>query len=413
MGGLKDHYCFIHLPKSAGTSLIQFMQAALGEPNVLHVHTPGAHMNAPLEYLITRYRGLIGHFEVSHLSSWMFENVFMFTFLRDPVDRVLSNYYFYRNVHHERQVFEMMRAQQLDIKSLLSQCDLSRPTVWSNWQSFALSGLEYSAFAPGTVLEPAKRTLERLDFVGLYERLRPDMKRLCEICGWDPTIPLPVANVTPNRKTQTDLDQETLELIHQLNRDDIELYNYAKNIPSKSAPRAKGPSVTTLPPAFFARRERGTKEIIIREVLVRGSRSRSDEVEQGDELEIRIAGESTIDCPNVVTGIKITDTLGFEIYGTNTLLIDEVVTVKPAQKFCVVFSFILNLAPGKYDLTVAFHSEDDREFHRLDNHSVFQCLPSVKRTFSGITDLKAEVKVTAQTSGESEDTLRNSNTPFS
>jgi hypothetical protein len=403
MNQFKDRYCFIHLPKAAGTSVLQFLRRTLGEPDVLYMHGPGAHTHASLEYLITRYRALVGHFEVSNISQWMFENVFMFTFLRDPVDRVLSNYYYYRNVQHVRVVDEIIRAREMDLLSLLRTCDVSRPNIWSNWQTFALSGAEHSTFAPGTILEPAKRTLDRLDFVGFFESLREDARRLSEICGWDPEIPLPMANVTPRRGSRTDLDPETLELIRELNRDDIELYGYAKALPPKPAARDGDPplrstAVNYRPPAFLCA-ERGTREVVIAALRARGVASNSDLIPHGDEVEIRLEGESTIHCPDLVAGIRITDSLGLKVYGTNSLLLGGPIVVQRGEKFTVLFSFPAILGAGNYYLTAAVHAEDGRNFHWIDNGCLFVVLAQEERTFEGMVDLKAQLNVSLQTEG--------------
>ncbi|HKP93655.1 MAG TPA: Wzt carbohydrate-binding domain-containing protein [Chthoniobacterales bacterium] len=401
MNQFKDRYCFIHLPKSAGTSVLQFLRGTLGENEVLYMHGRGAHAHASLEYLITRYRALVGHFEVSNISQWMFENVFLFTFLRDPVDRVLSNYYYYRNVQHERLVFEMKRAQQMDLLSLLRECDLSRPSVWSNWQTFALSGAEHSAFVPGTILEPAKRTLDRLDFVGFFESLREDVRRLSEMCGWNREVPLPMANVTPQRSSRARVDPETLELIQQLNRDDIELYQYAKALPPKPAPRPGVPSPSSSaanyrPPAFLCT-ERGSREVFIAALSARGAASNSDLIPHDDQVEIRLEGESTIHCPDLVAGIRITDSLGLKVYGTNSLLLGKPIVVRPGEKFTVLFSFPAILGAGNYYLTAAFHAEDGRNFHWIDNGCLFVVLAQHERIFEGMVDLKAQLNVSLQT----------------
>jgi hypothetical protein len=405
MNRIKDRYCFIHLPKTAGMSILQFLRTTLGEVNVLNIHSTGAYRHVPLEYLSARYRALAGHFEVSRISRWMFENVFMFTFLRDPVDRLLSNYYYHRNVQQERVTDEMTRAQQLDLLSLLRECNLSRLSIWSNWQTFALSGLEESEFAPGNILEPAKRTLEKLDFVGFYESLREDVRQLSEICGWDSSLPLPTVNVTPRRSSQTELDAETLDLIRRLNQDDIKLYEYAKALPAKSPPAldpsTPGVFASSFPPTALLRAERGTREIFITALSTRGIASNCDLIEHDDQVEIRLQGKSTINCPNLIAGIRITDSLGFEVYGTNSLLIGAPMALKAGQQFMMLFSFPAVLAAGKYHLTAALQDADGRTFHWIDNCCLFRVQSHADQTFEGMVDLKAQVHVSLQMKGGS------------
>lgn len=305
---------------------------------------------------------------------------------------------YYRNVEHKRVLPEIARARDLDLHALLTQCDLSRPNVWSNWQTFALSGIKQSAFVPGAILEPAKSTLARLDFVGSYESLQADVRRLSEICGWNSAIPFPTANVTPRRQARRDLNPETLALIQDLNRDDLNLYEYARTLPRKTSPwparatQGHEGSLSDLPSTVCARRERGTKDIFIRDLTVREANLASDVIAHGAGMEIQIDGESTIACADFVAGIRISDSLGFEVYGTNTLLLGGLIVLQPAQNFSITFSFSATLGAGKYYVTVAFHSQDVRRFHWIDNHSVFEILPESTRTFSGGVNLQAQLR---------------------
>lgn len=85
-----DRYIFIHVPKTAGSSIIKGLQQVLGSEAV------GPRFDAHFDEInieqYSRYRMIVGHFRYHELTH--FPNRRILTYLRDPVDVIVSKYFF-------------------------------------------------------------------------------------------------------------------------------------------------------------------------------------------------------------------------------------------------------------------------------------------------------------------------------
>lgn len=401
---MKKHHCYLHIPKTAGMSLLGLLRQTLGEENVFHA-TQSRHLGSSPEPLLRRYAAVVGHFTFAQIPPGMSESLFLFTFLRDPVDRVLSLYGFYRQLPPDAPDPEVGRAQRLDLKTLLREQDPDRLSAWTNWQTFLLSGLEDCETPAGpAVLELAKRNLRRFDCVGFYEQLEPSIRELWARCGWSlPAGVIPSHNVTRSRPRAAELDDETLRLLRRGNALDQAVYDYAwtysRTVTARRTPSAEVASTPAAPPPAHARAERGTREIRVVGVAVRdaeGPSAEANTVRFGSTAWVEVTGESDVDCPDLTVGLMITDEAGAEIYGTNTFLREQVLHGHAGRRFQVAFGFEMILAPGAYFLTVAIHTGNvhlQKCFHWIDNCCRLVCQSSQPLRFAGGVDLKASARV--------------------
>jgi hypothetical protein len=93
---------------------------------------------------------------------------------------------------------------------------------------------------------------------------------------------------------------------------------------------------------------------------------------------------------NPVLGILIRTQIGFEVYGTNTEL--ERVTIGPRKEgdtVTLVFSFLCDLCPNAYTLTLASHDPDGTAHDWLDD-AVAITVTDERRT-TGVANLRASV----------------------
>ena len=150
-----------------------------------------------------------------------------FTFLRDPVERVLSHYYF------------QIQRGQLDPGTSLEtfvRDDLSRSC---NVQTAFLGGLEVQHNLDGislsldlfteALLERAKANLHRMGAFGLTERFDESLLLFRQVFGWKLMRLFYVRRrVGQLRRTTRQHPDHVLRLIRQYNELDLELYRYAK-----------------------------------------------------------------------------------------------------------------------------------------------------------------------------------------
>ena len=89
---MHDRFFFLHIPKTAGMSLHQLLLEHVAGP-YLHLRYPHqSRWSTPAIW--TRFRGCGGHMRWSEAHQRGFLRGFNLTFLRDPIERVLSQYSF-------------------------------------------------------------------------------------------------------------------------------------------------------------------------------------------------------------------------------------------------------------------------------------------------------------------------------
>ena len=165
-----------------------------------------------MEEIPATTRVIHGHFYYLDAEELMksYPDVPVVTWLREPVQRVISSYYF-----NKRKFKEGLREDEpwLGEVSLLE---------------FAAS--EYVQNEMSRVLKGA--VLNELGFIGVLEHLEEDMGYLSKMLGWR-EFDIPKANTNVAYKSKfTPPTPEELEEIARLNQADIELYQNALAIRS-------------------------------------------------------------------------------------------------------------------------------------------------------------------------------------
>lgn len=131
------------------------------------------------------------------------------TWLRDPVDRVISNYYYLSKI--------LRKELQEEKKELNILKKMQR------------SLLEYAS-AEGSRNRMHKflgdLNIEDFKFVGLVEQYDEDVKELGHLLGWENAHVVEVNRT--GSKNKAFVDQEMRNRIAELNSLDIEIYNQAK-----------------------------------------------------------------------------------------------------------------------------------------------------------------------------------------
>jgi hypothetical protein len=220
---------FLHIQKTAGTSIVDTVRLYYANSMASH----GDFLNRSAESM-QRCRFVSGHFGFEFART-LIETRYSFTFLRDPVERVLSLYYFARSRNPEE--FLIYRsAQELDLRSFLlagMTSGLIRDHI-CNHQAWQLS---WGRGAPGTytrdsisneqMMTFAQANIRKLSYVGFAETFDEDYRNVLADLG----IPRPGevvhANTTPARPCKKDFSSETLAIARELTSCDQELYDTA------------------------------------------------------------------------------------------------------------------------------------------------------------------------------------------
>jgi lipopolysaccharide transport system ATP-binding protein len=157
----------------------------------------------------------------------------------------------------------------------------------------------------------------------------------------------------------------------------------------------------TIPPRLAPsfRRGNGKAEVISIETL--GADGRPTIVwKSGEMVSVRseVRFHDAVESP--VLGLLIRTQIGFEVYGTNTEL--ERVKIGPrkaGETAVITFSFLCDLCPNAYTLTLASHDPDGTAHDWLDDAIAVTVIDD--RTTVGVANLRAKVTVEiAQPVGE-------------
>lgn len=135
-------------------------------------------------------------------------SLFSFSFVRNPWDRAVSSY-----SNPDPHLIAQAQGLGLDVKQM-------------DFKEFVnmMTNVAHSHFLPQHqfVLDPTGNPL--VDFLGRYENLEEDFRRVCEEIGVRAL--LPHANASQRSDYRRYYDSETAAQINAFYRDDIELFGY-------------------------------------------------------------------------------------------------------------------------------------------------------------------------------------------
>lgn len=115
-------------------------------------------------------------------------------------------------------------------------------------------------------------------------------------------------------------------------------------------------------------------------------------VDVGQSVHLRVRVRTRDELPELVLGFMIKDRLGQVVYGTNTHLMQKVVTDVPRDALLTYdFAFQANLGVGTYSVAVALHTEDSHvanNFEWRDLALVFSVTNLSQPVFIGVNWLR-------------------------
>lgn len=208
---------FLHIQKTAGTSIIQSVANHYRGSWVSHLDYSE---RSPEEM---RTKGFIsGHFGYDYTSQWMRDR-YSFTFLRSPEDRIVSFYYYCRGCSPSQyEVYQMAQDFTLDAFLDLGMTDWRvRPDVWNHqtWQIALGWGNRHNKrlyeFREDELIARALKNLKTFDYVGLTECFDADCGEIFASLGIPYSRPANKVNAA-QRPSVSRLPDSTIEKLRNL-----------------------------------------------------------------------------------------------------------------------------------------------------------------------------------------------------
>ncbi len=222
---------FLHIPKAAGITIYSILknQYAPGETYQIDGNrTPESikeFLNLPAEKK-KKIRILQGHMSFGLHRQFSGETTY-FTLLRDPLERIISHYYYVLR-SPEHYLYEKVTKGKISLKDFVTG---STAKELNDGQVRFISGVGfYFGYnqCPYALLELAQSILDKFfTVVGVNEYFDETVLLLKKSFNWKPPVYIR-QNVTENRPRQEDLDNDTVEAIKEYNKLDIALYRYAQ-----------------------------------------------------------------------------------------------------------------------------------------------------------------------------------------
>ncbi len=227
-----DHVIFLHIPKTAGTTLIKVLRNQYGRSSIFSIYSQPTSDDAERfvslpQQVRDRYRLLQGHWPFGMHKFFSGECRYI-SAMRDPVDRLVSEYYYILRIP-DHYLHEQVTSCNMSLEDFVTS-DIT--TELDNGQLRLLAGCEKEV-PFGQIgkehLEMAKQNIEKhFDVVGLTKRFDETLLLYKHFLGWKRYPYYHRRNVTAARPSSDTATPESLSLIAERNRFECALYEWVK-----------------------------------------------------------------------------------------------------------------------------------------------------------------------------------------
>lgn len=223
----------MHIPKCAGTTLRIALEERFGRDSLLLLYSRRDQFGRPRQpFSKCSQPFIIGHFGVDHFRDDDHGRQVL-TFMRDPVERVLSHYYYWRNIQEQSMGPRLAKCLSLE-DFLTSEIVAVRRQIVNleAWMFIAnidmLSRHRLACVPQDELFDMAVENMQLFDFIGLTETFDKDLRFLNHRYCWGLPRQVGRQNPSPARLHYAELTADTRELLRSVTRLDRRLYKYVQ-----------------------------------------------------------------------------------------------------------------------------------------------------------------------------------------
>jgi len=233
---------FLHIGKTGGTSLQRILEKEYSDKAPFFVtsgYFPGSkdrrsrHFEDLSDQERRDLRLIKGHINYG-IHTQLEETARYITLIRDPIDRIISNYYYIKQ-NADHYLYEKITSSDCSLEEYILEA-----TDNDNGQTRVLAGIadRYECQEKEVpfgkvndeIFKIAKSNLRKFAVVGLMERFDESVEMMRRELRWRITPNIEKHNVTEGRPRKEDIDSKTLKLIEKHNQYDMRLYKIATEL---------------------------------------------------------------------------------------------------------------------------------------------------------------------------------------
>jgi hypothetical protein len=226
---------FLHVPKAAGSTIRSLIETNYPRERQLPIYRTGGtvlhdFLTTDAQNVLPNAAIVYGHIPAV-IHNYTDRHCDYFTFLRHPVERSIS---FYKYVKYDFPAHPMNRKIASGDINFKAWC--RRRNFEANRQTQMLAGHDNINYADKPMLEAAKATLTNLRYFGFFEEFDVSVQRCAAVFGWQ-TDTIEVRNLSSRSNAdfleEEGVDESDIESLKQVNRFDLELYEFARELAAK------------------------------------------------------------------------------------------------------------------------------------------------------------------------------------
>ncbi len=226
-----ENIIFLHIPKAGGTTLRHVFLNQYKYLKSHEIYTINRTKETEIFQNLSHQKKqeiklLIGHMPFG-MHKELNHNFKYITFLRNPIERVISAYY-YNKENESSDVFDLINGNKLSLYDYL----LNNIEPWSmNAMTKHLYGCNQKQFKENCTEDMFNEAINNLNsnfiFTGIVEEFNKSLIILKEKLNWSNPY-YKSLNITKNKISKSEIDSNVLQLISELNFYDIKLYKFAR-----------------------------------------------------------------------------------------------------------------------------------------------------------------------------------------